>query len=102
MGTLALLSEVKAARSYRNPVEIYLAGLSTTGRRSMAQKLGVVATVLGYADARVVAWDKLRFDHVVAVRSSLSDGGLAPATINATLAAIRGVAKAAWSLEILS
>ena len=102
MGTLALLSEAKATRTERNPVGIYLAGLSATGRRSMAQKLERVATVLGYVDAPSIVWKKLRFDHVVAVRSSLSDGGLAPATVNATLAAIRGVVKAAWALDLLS
>jgi site-specific recombinase XerC len=68
----------------------------------MAQKLKAVAAILGYADARSVAWGKLRFDHAVVIRSSLSDGGLAPATINATLAAVRGVAKAAWALDLLS
>ena len=102
MGTLAFLSEAKAARTKRNPVEIYLAGLSATGRRSMAQKLKAVAVILGYADAPSVAWEKLRFDHAVAIRSSLSDGGLAPATVNATLAAVRGVAKTAWALDLLS
>src|SRR6266511_2218398 len=102
MGTLALLSEAKMARIERNPVEIYLAGLSATGRRSMAQKLNAAAAILGYADARSVAWGKLRFDHAVSIRSSLSDGGLAPATINATLADLRGVAKTAWALDLLS
>lgn len=102
MGTLAFLSEAKAVRTERNPVEIYLAGLSATGRRSMAQKLKTVAGILGYADAPSVAWSKLRFDHAVAIRSSLTDGGLAPATVNAALAAMRGVAKAAWALDLLS
>jgi len=102
MGTVALFAPAQAARTERNPVDIYLAGLSATGRRTMAQKLEVVAGLLGYADARAVVWDRLRFDHVVAVRSGLSDFGLAPATVNATLAAIRGVAKAAWSLGIFS
>jgi len=102
MGTLALLSEAKAVRTERNPVEIYLAGLSATGRRSMAQKLNTVAGILGYSDVRSVAWGRLRFDHAVTIRSSLSDGGLAPATVNATLAALRGVAKAAWALDLLS
>lgn len=102
MGTLALLSEVKAARIERNPVEIYLAGLSATGRRSMAQKLKTVARILGYVDPQSVVWAKLRFDHAVAIRSSLSDEGLAPATVNATLAAVRGVAKSAWALDLLS
>jgi site-specific recombinase XerC len=101
MGTLTLLADAKAARIERNPVEIYLSGLSATGRRSMAQKLKTVAGILGYMDAQSVVWGKLRFDHAVAIRSSLSDGGLAPATVNATLAALRGVAKVAWSLNLL-
>jgi len=102
MGQIASFAQAQAARVERNPVEIYLAGLSATGRRSMAQKLNVVGVILGYADARSVAWQKIRFDHVVAIRASLSDGGSAPATINATLAAVRGAAKAAWSLDLLS
>ncbi len=102
MGSVSLFEPAKAARDQRYPVEIYLSGLSATGRRSMAQKIGVVAGILGYPDANTVAWDKLRFDHVTAIRSSLSDGGLAPATVNATLAAVRGVAKAAWGLNLLT
>ena len=46
MGTLALFAPAQAARIERNPVEIYLAGLSATGRRSMAQKLRAVASIL--------------------------------------------------------
>jgi site-specific recombinase XerC len=102
MGEVALFAPAAAARVERNPAEIYLAGLSATGRRSMAQKLKVVAGILGYTDPRFVAWEQLQFEHVVAIRTSLSEGGLAPATVNATLAAIRGVAKAAWSLDSFS
>jgi hypothetical protein len=91
MGTVALFASAAAARIERNPAEIYLAGLSATGRRSMAQKLKIVAGILGYTDPRLVDWEKLQFEHVVAIRTSLSEGGLAPATVNATLAAIRGV-----------
>jgi site-specific recombinase XerC len=102
MGTVTLFAPAAAARIERNPAVIYLAGLSATGRRSMAQKLKVVAGILGNADPQVVAWESLQFEHVVAIRTSLSERGLAPATVNATLAAIRGVTKAAWSLGLLS
>jgi integrase/recombinase XerD len=102
MGSLTLFAPAAAARIERNPAEIYLAGLSATGRRSMAQKLKIVAGILGYTDPRIVAWEKLQFEHVVAIRTSLSERALAPATVNATLAAIRGVAKASWSLGLFS
>lgn len=102
MGTVTSLAGFAAARAPQNPVDVYLNGLSATGRRSMAQKLNTVATILGYADARSVEWCKLRFDRVVLIRTSLQDGGLSPATVNATLAALRGVARAAWNLELIS
>ncbi len=102
MGTLALFAPAHAARIERNPVEVYLAGLSATGRRSMAQKLRAVASILGHADPRNVSWAELRFEHVAAIKTRLSESGLSPATVNTTLAAIRGTAKAAWSLDLLS
>jgi len=49
-----------------------------------------------------VAWAELRFEHVTAIRTWLSESKRSPATVNATLAAIRGTAKAAWSLDLLS
>ena len=103
LGTLVLFAPAAAARIERNPAEIYLAGLSATGRRSMAQKLKVVAGILGYTDPRTVAWEKLQFEQAVAaIQDEPREGGLAPATVNATLAAIRGVAKASWSLGLYS
>jgi site-specific recombinase XerD len=102
MGTLALFQPAAAARIERNPVEVYLAGLAATGRRSMAQKLRIVSPVLGHDDPRYVPWGDLKFEYVVAIRTWLADSGRSPATISATLCAIRGTAKAAWSLGILS
>jgi len=102
VGTLALFKPATAARVDRNPVEVYLAGLSATGRRSMAQKLRMVAPVLGDPDPRNVPWDKLKFEFLIAIRTWLVDNERSPATINATLAALRGTAKAAWSLGLLS
>lgn len=102
MGTVTSLAGFAAARAPQNPVDVYLNGLAATGRRSMAQKLNTVATILGYSDARSVEWFKLCFDRVILIRTSLQDSGLSPATVNATLAALRGVARAAWNLELIS
>jgi integrase/recombinase XerD len=102
MGTLALFKRAEPVRVERNPVEVYLAGLSATGRRTMAQKLKIVSVVLGHEDPRDVIWSDVKFEHFIAIRSWLADSDRSPATVNATLAALRGTAKAAWALGLLS
>ncbi len=77
----------------RNPMLVYLSSLAPTGRRTMAGKLRHAVSLLEGG-----AWPDLRFQHVVTLRSQLSSEGLAPATINATLCAVRGVARCAWHL----
>lgn len=86
----------------RNPAAVYLSGLSKTGRRTMLCKLDRAAEVLGYTDAIAVPWAELRFQHVSAVRTRLHECGLAPATVNCTLAALKGVARAAFNLGLIS
>ncbi len=85
----------------RDPAQVYLAGLSTNGRRTMAGKLSSVAAILGYADARTVRWAEMRYEHVTAIRTKLAETK-APATVNATLSALRGVAREAWRLGLMS
>ena len=96
------LSGTSLADVERNPALIYLAGLSESGRRRMAQKLRIVAELLGYGDPRSVQWAQLRYEHVVAIRTKLSEGILSPTSVNTVLSAVRGVAKAAWSLGLLT
>ncbi|MBM3956791.1 MAG: tyrosine-type recombinase/integrase, partial [Gemmatimonadetes bacterium] len=86
----------------RNPLAVYLAGLKPTGRRSMLSKLHRVAVLLGHADALAVPWAELRFQHVAAVRSKLQEERLAAATVNTTLAGLKGVARAAFNLGLMS
>lgn len=62
----------------------------------MAARLATAAQLRGVP--RAVEWSALRFEHVTALRSHLSELGRAPASINATLSALRGVARAAWQL----
>jgi len=86
-----------------NPALVYLASLTATGRRSMTSRLASIAGLLGYA-ARPAAvnWSALRFEHVAALRSRLQESGQSPASVNATICALRGVARAAWHLGQMS
>ena len=84
----------------RNPAAVYLASLAPTGRRSMLAKLRLVAAAIG-RDVRDVDWTELRFEHVAALRSQLAETH-APATVNGCLYALRGVARAAWNLDLIT
>ncbi len=85
-----------------DPVAVYLAGLAPSGRVTVARRLVAVARLLGVAPERV-PWAALRSQHVIVIRARLLAGGtLAPATVNLTLAALRGVARAAWRLGLLT
>lgn len=84
-----------------NPAAVYLAALAPSGRRTMAVRLTMAVQLMG-GNPSAVDWSALRFEHVTALRSRLSELGRAPASVNATLSALRGVARAAWQLRIMS
>jgi integrase/recombinase XerD len=84
------------------PVAVYLAGLAPSGRVTVARRLVAVARLLELAPEDV-PWSALRAPHIIAIRARLLDGGrLAPATVNLTLAGLRGVARAAWRLGLMT
>ena len=89
--------------SDRNPAGVYLASLgSERARRAMLGRLRYVAGLLGTADPLAVPWHQLRYQHVAAIRAKLIESGQAPATINLALSALRGVARHAFRLGLLS
>jgi len=79
-----------------DPGALYLAGLSESGRRSMRQRLERVAHLAGVSD-----WSAMRYEHVIAIRTKLTESGLSPASVNAALCALRGVAREAWNLGLM-
>ena len=100
IGALHLLKEAAGSLSPRDPlspVTLYLSSLSPSGARAQRTNLERVSRLLdGHGlDAN---WHLLRFGHVELIRSRLRMEGYANATINATLSAIRGVARRAWHL----
>ena len=85
-----------------DPVVAYLARLTSAKSRStMSGALALVAVELGAADAHAIRWGALRYPHVAALRGRLAER-LAPATTNKILCAVRGVAREAMRLGLLS
>jgi integrase len=67
----------------------------------MFYRLRFIARLFGYPDAAGFPWAQLRYEHVLAVRNYFVETGRAPATINAALSAVVGVAREAWRLGLL-
>jgi integrase len=84
------------------PAIIYLASLSVSSRRPQATALAAIALILtaGQCPALQLPWHRLRFQHTNAVRATLAER-YAPATANRYLAALRGVLKACWQLDLI-
>lgn len=95
------LSVVGGAAVVNNPLAVYLSSLSASGRRTMASKLKAVASILGTSLDRL-PWHELRHQHIATIKTKLQESGKAPSTVNATLAALRGVARAAFNLGVMS
>ena len=92
---------IDALPAERNPASVYLSSLAAgEGRRSMVSTLSQLAAMLGYDDAESCPWQELRHHHVAALRVMLAKR-YAPASANKSLAAIRGVLRAAWRLDLI-
>jgi site-specific recombinase XerC len=83
----------------RNPAACYLAALLPSGRRSQGIALRTAARVLApLVHVERFPWALLRYQHVDHLRAVLVDDGYAPATVNKTLAAVKGSLRQAWLL----
>lgn len=86
----------------RHPARVYLASLqSKHSRETMMDRLELVASLKG-STIDDFPWAALDFAEVQQLVTLLNDGERAHTTINLTLSAIRGVLKAAWTLQLMS
>lgn len=84
-----------------NPVDTYLAGKSVHTQRMTRSHMTKVARIFGYDDYRSAPWGSLRFHHVQELVGVLTHQEYAPRTINAVLAAVRGVSTAAFNMYLM-
>ncbi len=103
-------ASVAAARQLQRPVAAYLASLAPDSADTMRKRLRAVAELLDVAPAYAGqppeaafadGFHRLAFTEVEFIRQRLLRRGDAPATVNLTLAALKGVARYAWHLGLL-
>jgi len=97
----ATLAELAAApdRHPRDPVAAYLRTLAPSGRATVSRRLVAVARELGLPPEEV-PWHAIDYDVAATLVERMRVRGLAPATVQLTLAALRGVAKHAVRLGL--
>lgn len=88
-----------------NALVAYLNRLTSVGSKdTMAKALRRAVRLMGLAESTpldAVPWHAMRFDHLTALRARMLENGLKPATINVTLAALRGVIDTAFALGLI-
>ena len=82
------------------PLDVYVDRLAPSSRRAMVERLRRAAALYG-RPYEEVAWHALTGPDLAAIRDALQAEGAAPSTVNITLAAIRGVARAARELGLI-
>lgn len=80
-----------------NPAVVYLSGLAGVGRTTMTSTVSRIAEIMGLGPWIDVPWHMLKYEHVMALRTKLTET-YAPATVNKYLCAVRGIAREAWRL----
>ncbi len=91
----------------RQPATVYIQSLSKGSQRAMRGALFSIVQlmlpdqVLTEGAILIFPWEQLRFEHTSVLRARLAERYKA-STANKHLAALRGVLKAAWQLELIS
>lgn len=97
-----LAASASAVPVERTPVAWHLSTLgSKKSRTSVLRALTLAAGELGGTVAGL-DWTGLRYVHVAALRGALTARGLAPATVNHCLSAVRAVLRQAVRLEVMA
>ncbi len=84
----------------RTPVLSYLDSLAPRSQQAVRERLRAVARLAG-VDAATFPWHQLRAPHVEYIRNQMARSAAAPASINLTLAALRGVLRYARAYNLI-
>jgi hypothetical protein len=91
----------------RQPATVYVQSLGKGSQRTMQGALFSLVQLmlpeqeLGGEAICVFPWEHLRFEHTTVLRARLAER-YKPSTANKHIAALRGVLKAAWQLELMT
>lgn len=86
----------------KNPATSYLEDLgSRKSAVTMTSCLNRVAAMYGFESFLECDWSALRRPHIQSIMKKLKSEGLAPSTINVYLACLKGVAREAWSSDLM-
>ncbi len=91
----------RAQRLVEDLLLAYLGSLSPRSRLTVQERLRAVARMMEVPYEQVV-WHELRAHHVEWIRQALTERGVAPSTINVTLSALKGIARRARNLNLMS
>lgn len=84
----------------KNPVLLYLAHLTDSGRRSQMSALVRIAGLFDHTPASM-PWCSVTYEMASVIKARLRQEGLKPATINRLLSALRGVLREAWRCGLI-
>ena len=86
----------------QNPAVFYILSMGTDqSRKKMTQILNNAARIFGYNSLLDCPWGQMRSQAILLLRSRWLQEGKAPATINLSVSALKGVAQKAWEFRQL-
>ncbi len=99
----ALDQAILVQPALRNPLRAYLDALTSAASQATAiKRLRAVARLVEAPDYAALPWGQLRAHHVTFIRSKLVKAEAAPATVNLTLAVLRGIARQARDFNMMT
>lgn len=87
---------------YHSPVDAYLDSLETSSQETMTKVLRSISNIFGFDDMRNVPWHLINEQAVSKMLASLRSRKLSKHTVAIYLAAIRGVARHAWRMKLIT
>ncbi len=88
-------------RPLEDPLLAYLGSLSPRSRVTVTERLKAVARLMR-VPYELVVWHELRAHHVEWIRQALLEQDVAPRTVNVTLSALKGIARRARNLDLIT
>lgn len=96
------IAPTRSSRSTIDPVSAYLQSLAASGREPMRSLLRQAVRVKNFqGELEQFPWEELTYEDVAALKTLLVDANKSASTINTTLAAVRGVLRTAYYMELI-